>query len=267
MRDLELAAARCADHVMAITGALRDWLISHDIPEEKISLLPNGCSVDQFQPRTRDEELAGSLGLSDAFVIGYLGSVVFYEGVELMVQAVARARRKSKLNIRLLVVGDGGAYGRVLKEIADTPGDFVVTTGRVPHAEIPRYYSIVDVLALARRPLPVCEAISPLKPFESMAMGKPIITSDVAAIREIVDASDAGLVFRCDDVEDFADQIIRAASSPELYAEMCAKAQAWVTQARDWNVLARCAASEVLERFRPPHAPGESDQPVLAPAL
>jgi hypothetical protein len=59
---------------------------------------------------------------------------------------------------------------------------------RVPHEQAPAYMSLFDVAPFPRLPLPVCEMISQIKPFESMATGKAVVVSSVAALTEIVQA-------------------------------------------------------------------------------
>jgi len=261
LRTLEVRAAHAADHVFAITRALKSWLIEEGVPEEKISLLPNGCAVDRFQPLQRDEDFARELGLSKSFVVGYMGSVVFYERVDFIAQAVKAARAKSGLDIRFLLVGDGPVYNQVMTSIRRMGGEeFVVAPGRVPHSEIPRYYSLVDALTLARKDLPVCQVISPLKPLEAMAMAKPVITSDVAAIVEMIDASGGGLIYPSNDVEAFADAIIEIAASPERRKELADKAYKWAVEKRDWQYLAQEAGAEIIRQF-PPAKPKPAKKP------
>lgn len=250
LRDLEIEAAKAADHVFAITGALRGWLIEQGVPAGKISLLPNGCLTSSLQPAPPDLELAGRLGLESAFVVGYIGSIVFYEGVELVAAAIKRARALTGLDIRFLVVGDGPYYAQLKQDLrALNANEFTTLVGRVPHHDVDRYYSIVDALALARRDLPVCHYISPLKPFECMAMGKPMITSDVAAIKEIIDASGGGVTFRSNDIDQCCDRIVEMARSRELRTQMAARGREWVCQERDWAVLAEKALEELTATF------------------
>jgi glycosyltransferase involved in cell wall biosynthesis len=68
--------------------------------------------------------------------------------------------------------------------------------GRVPHDDVNRYHSIIDIAPFPRTPDIVCEFISPLKPFESMAMGQVVVGSDVAALREIITDGEHGRLFK-----------------------------------------------------------------------
>ena len=109
------------------------------------------------------------------------------------------------------------------------------TTRRLGPEEVARYLSIFQITPFPRLPLPVCELISPIKPFESMAMGKACIASSVAALTEIVEPDVRGLVFEKGDAEDFARQIARYLDDPELRERMGRQAREWVLSERDWS--------------------------------
>jgi glycosyltransferase involved in cell wall biosynthesis len=83
----------------------------------------------------------------------------------------------------------------------------------------------------------VCEAISPIKPFESMAMGKAVVVSSVAALTEIVDDGRTGLVFEKGCAKDLAEVLERLLDSPDLRARLGAAARDWVRRERDWSAI------------------------------
>ncbi len=257
-RELEIKAAKSADHVMAITQALKDWLVSEGVDADRISVLPNGCSPDQFAIPERDTEIVEELELApDTTVVGYVGSVVGYEGLPDLVEGVKLARELSGRDIRLLVVGDGLALADLRLAVADAnAGGWAMMTGRVPHADVVRYYSVIDVVALPRKDQPVTRMISPLKPLEALAMGKPLIATDVAALREIVDASNGGVVVPNKAVHALAHAIIDVAEARQEKGEADLRAEAearrqWATTERDWTVLAERALTEIEAAFPP----------------
>jgi glycosyltransferase involved in cell wall biosynthesis len=122
-------------------------------------------------------------------------------------------------------------------------GDVVTFTGRVPHAEVGRYLSLFDVAPFPRLPLPVCELISPIKPFESMAMGKAVVVSSVAALTEIVSDGTTGLVFEKGSADDLAHVLDRLIDDPELRSKLGESARTWVRNERDWSSLVEIVAA------------------------
>jgi glycosyltransferase involved in cell wall biosynthesis len=119
--------------------------------------------------------------------------------------------------------------------------DVVTFTGRVPHDTVDGYYSLVDVSTIPRLPLPICELVSPMKPFEAMAMEKAMLVSDVAALTEIVDNRVTGLTFRKGDVESYAAELTRLINDRELRSRLGKQAREWVVRERDWSVVVRTA--------------------------
>ena len=97
----------------------------------------------------------------------------------------------------LLLVGDGQIRNE-LETLVDEHDlrNRVRFTGRVPHEDVNRYHSIIDIAPFPRTPDIVCEFISPLKPFESMAMGQVVVGSNVAALKEIIVDGEHGRLFR-----------------------------------------------------------------------
>ena len=120
------------------------------------------------------------------------------EDLDYLLEAARELKRRGEQGFSILIVGDGAMLPR-LRELATELelDDVVIFTGRVPHSEVEDYYSVVDIAPFPRKSLPVTEMVSPLKPFEAMAMNKLIISSDVAALDEIMDrfreAIDRGL--------------------------------------------------------------------------
>jgi glycosyltransferase involved in cell wall biosynthesis len=139
----------------------------------------------------------------------------------------------------VLLVGDGPAR-RALERRARGLGldGTAIFTGRQPHAEIARFYGLADVMAFPRKGLPVCEVVSPIKPFEAMAMARPIVVSSVAALTEIVAHERTGLVHRKDDPADLAAQLARLLDRPAWARELGAAGAAWVREHRSWARVA-----------------------------
>ncbi|MFL6172858.1 MAG: glycosyltransferase family 4 protein [Marmoricola sp.] len=245
----EMAACAGAERVFVITEALRREMASRGVPEEKLVVLPNGVHPQLFQPRERDEELAAELGVTGKTVIGYAGGLVHYEGLELLLQAAAELRDRRGgpgADFHLVVVGSGPWERRVHDEAArlHLVDEVVTFTGRVPHEEVGRYLSLFDIAPFPRLPLRVCELISPIKPFESMAMGKAVIVSSVAALTEIVQDEVTGLVFEKGSSSDLARVIGRYLDDPELRSALGAAARSWVLAERDWNKLVDVVSRE-----------------------
>src|SRR5207248_4498618 len=120
-------------------------------PEAKIAVVPNAVDPDAFAPAARDAALAEELGIApDEIVLGYVSTLSRYEGVRFLLEALGRLRGRG-VRARVLVVGDGEDRA-ALEERARALGlgAAAVFTGRVPHREIVRYYSMIDVFVVPR---------------------------------------------------------------------------------------------------------------------
>ena len=234
---LEGTVAREADAVLVITEALGREMVRLGVDPERITVVPNGVDASRFTPRERDEELAQRLGVAGKTVIGYIGGLVHYEGLDLLFQAVAQLREQ-RSDFHVLVVGDG-AHQKALHKIVMKLdlGDVITFTGRIPHEDVEDYLSLVDITPFPRKPLKVCEMISPIKPFESMAMRKTVVASDVAALAEIVQDGVTGRLFAKGDATDLARVLDELLDDPEQRDRLGEAARTWVVEERDWHKI------------------------------
>lgn len=248
-RTLETFVAQQADLVFTLTRALADELVRRGVERDKIRLTPNGVALEEFQPVPRDTELGRQLGLTpECFVVGYVGSVVGYEGLDDLVSALEVSRRAG-IDARVLIVGQGEAIPVLRRQVESQGlGEFVVFAGAVAPSEVRRYYSLMSVVALPRKPLAVCQLVSPLKPLEAMAMRVPVVVSDAAALAEMVTDGVTGLVFPSGNVEALAAQLRRLAQDPELGERLVDAAWAALARGRTWSAVAASVASEYPAR-------------------
>lgn len=247
-RLLETQVCVRADHVFTLTEPMRDELVERGVPREHVDLLPNSCDPARFTPRQRDESLAQRLGLpADVPVIGYIGTFVEYEGLDDLAMACALLKRRG-VAFRLMLVGNENASGLErgpislhVESIAVAEGfsDWLVMPGRVPHEEVEAYYSLIDIAPFPRKPLPVCEMVSPMKPLEALAMEKAVVVSSVRALTEIVNDRRTGRVFDKGDLISLADVLQALIESPVDRLELGRRGREWVSAERTWSQMGR----------------------------
>jgi PEP-CTERM/exosortase A-associated glycosyltransferase len=240
-RALENHVVARADRIAVICEGLRSDLVARGVAAEKIFVSPNGVDLELFgDPPPRDTGLAAELGLGDGPVIGYIGSFYDYEGLEDLVAAMphfAGAAEKA----HLLLVG-GGPVEQALRAQADnSPArDRIHFVGRVPHEQVERYYSLVDVLAYPRKAMRLTELVTPLKPLEAMAQGRLIAASSVGGHRELIDDGATGTLFGPGDPADIARKVGQLLGSPEIWDHRRATARAFVAEKRNWDKNIAC---------------------------
>ena len=254
IRRMEVEAANSADHVLVITEGLKQMLIDEGVDSDKITVAPNGVDGSRLVPILRDEDLAHEIGVKDGPVIGYVGSLVHYEGLDLLLRAVASLNEMGLWKGQILIVGDG-AERRNLERLARESGisESCIFTGRVDFREINRYYSLIDIAPFPRTPADVCEMVSPLKPFEAMAMGKTVICSDVAALQEIIENGVNGLLFEKGDLDSLTGVLAEALEAHRAGDSIGEQAREWVLDNRTWVNTANIIET-VYSSIRKPRA-------------
>jgi len=237
-RAAETAVMDAADAVVTLSETMRtDILARSSIAPDRVVVVPNGVDVDRFVPGPRDAGLAASLGIApDETVIGYISSFTSYEGIEYLIRAAALLRERGR-RIRLLLVGDGEARAdleAVAHEVGVDDGT-AIFTGRVPHADVLRYYRTIDIFVVPRTNDRVSQLVTPLKPYEAMAMEKALVVSAVGALLEIVTDGETGRSFTPEDAVSLTDVLEPLLADPAERARLGAAAREWVTANRTWD--------------------------------
>jgi PEP-CTERM/exosortase A-associated glycosyltransferase len=235
-RSLETRALKRANHVFTICEGLRSDIVARGIAAEKVTVIPNAVDIDLFDVGgMADPALKHQLGLVDCTVLGFIGSFYAYEGLDLLLAALPQILVKVP-NVRVLLVG-GGPQDAALKAQAQALGlqDKVVFTGRVPHAEVQRYYDLVDVLAYPRHSMRLTELVTPLKPLEAMAQGRLLVASDVGGHKELIRHGETGVLFKAGSAASLAETIIALVQQPERWPLLRAAGRRFVESERNWT--------------------------------
>jgi PEP-CTERM/exosortase A-associated glycosyltransferase len=232
---LETWVCRKAAHVTVISDGLRSDLLDRGIPADKITIIPNGVDLGKFSARKSDLVRLDRWNFKNKMVIGFIGSFFRYEGLDLLIEAFARLVR-TRSDIGLLLVGDGEMKSELLNRIKQLHlEELVAIPGSVPSTVIPEIYGLIDVLVYPRHSMRLTELVTPLKPLEAMAMGKPLIASDVGGHRELIQNYRTGLLFKAGSVSALVGAVERLLDSADLRRELGERALWWVSQNRSWE--------------------------------
>ncbi len=179
---------RAADMVLPVTNVLADHVRAAGVAEEKICVIQNGVSKEFLAPRD-GSRIRERYQLQDKLVLGFTGFVRDWHRVDRVIQFLAIHPQR---DVHLMVVGDGPVRDS-LETLAEVLGisNRVVFTGVVQREEIPDYIAAFDV---ALQPA-VVDYASPLKLFEYMALGKPVLAPDSANICEVLTNGQDAILF------------------------------------------------------------------------
>lgn len=254
-RALETRALQRADAVTTICDGLRGDMLKRGIAADKITVIPNAVDLSQFRfTATADEELMQKYGLTRGNTLGFAGSFYAYEGLDILLRAMPLVLRAVP-QARLLLLG-GGPQEAELRALA-TYLDLdraVHFAGRVPHSEMTRYYSAMDVMVYPRVSRRLTDLVTPLKPLEAMAMGKLVVASDVGGHRELIRDGQNGHLFSAGSHEALAHCLIKQLRAPGTWNGVITNGRAYVASERTWKASVeryRAVYADVLKRARP----------------
>ncbi|GAA1145806.1 glycosyltransferase [Nesterenkonia lutea] len=252
-RDTERRVRERADRVVTLAETMKNFILGESpdgsITPDRVHLVRNAVDGEDFPVHGEDSGLRETLGIpAESVVVGYISSMVEYEGVETLIDGFNRLSRDRE-NVRLLLVGDGMHLNK-LKKYAEGAGvENIVFTGRIPHDRVAEYYRAIDIFVVPRRRSRVTELVTPLKPFEAFATGRAVVMSDVSALAEIAaDSGGAARLFRAGDDLDLSIVLRDLVDNPDLRKTIGLRGAKWVREHRSWAANAS-AYSRIYEEL------------------
>jgi len=262
------ATRRCvdsADVVACVSGAVADWItaLTGGSAAERTLVSPNGVNTTRIAPAPRSTGVPARA----AFTIGFVGTLKPWHGVEVLLRAatIAAARYPGGQEWRLVIAGSGPeekALRHRARELFSAQGCLAVEfTGAVAPEEIPQLLRSFDV---AVAPYPQAAAadqyFSPLKVYEYLAAGIPVIASAIGQIPSIITHTVTGLLVQPGSDEELASALLALQADPGLRRRLGAAARTAAVEHHDWStVLARVLAP--LDRAAPfPAVPARTHQ-------
>jgi glycosyltransferase involved in cell wall biosynthesis len=237
-----------ADAVVTVTEQLRDFMRNVYHVRKPITVVSNAADVEAFQPMPQPEARR-ALGIPNtAKLILFVGNLGHRYGVQSLIEAVHLLHEQS-IQATCYIVGQGPEQAEVVQRI-ETLGlaETVHMTGRQPADTIPLYVNAADVcVMLHKRGAVASTGLAPLKLFEYMACGKPVVATDLANIGDLVRKHRCGLVVEPDSPAALADGIRRVLADPAAAAQMGANGQTAAVSYYSWDIAAE-RIEAVLER-------------------
>jgi PEP-CTERM/exosortase A-associated glycosyltransferase len=239
-RAMENYVVKRANAVTTICEGLRGDLINRGFNSNKFTVIANAVNIEQFElitahDKKNNNDLLESLKLQYCDVLGFLGSFYAYEGLDLVIDAMPTVLACNP-KARLLLVG-GGPQEIALKAQVEALNlkEKVIFTGRVPHADVGKYYSLVDLLVYPRKSMRLTHLVTPLKPLEAMAQGKAVIASDVGGHKELISDNETGFLFSAGDSHELAQRLVELLADKNKLNSVVHAGRAYVEDVRNWQ--------------------------------
>ncbi len=233
-RRLEWEALKRADRVVTICESLKDDLIARGVPAHKLFQAPNGVDTAAFAPREPDAELVARYGLQGKTVIGFVGSLYLFEGLEFLVDAVL-CLLNQRGDVKLLLAGEGEVEASLRSRIPADKREQIIFAGKVPHPQVKAYYSVMDVLVYPRVRSRLTELTTPLKPLEAMAQQRVVVGSDIGGLRELIRDGETGCLVEPENVEALTQCLAALVDDADKRQALAQRAREFVVRERDWE--------------------------------
>jgi glycosyltransferase involved in cell wall biosynthesis len=240
IQKVENMAARCSDRIVSVTPQIASYLIQkYSCQRDKIEIVGNGVNGKRFYPiqdKTLLSEWRRRWGIDpEDTVILFVGNLALWQGVDILVEAAARLLPGND-RLKFLIVGDGVLKTSLIKKVSETRLEKAfIFTGMVDHNEIPFFINIADICVA-----PFISArnrktgLSPLKVYEYMACGKPVISSRIWSL-EWIEEEGAGCLVEPGDVISLEKALLELQKEPRKRIVMGRKGLQIVREKFDWE--------------------------------
>jgi len=228
-----------ADAVIVVSSALREHALACGVARDRVHVLPNGVDPAAFHQGPRDPAVRARLKLGPGPVLGFVGGLRPWHGVEILPALLERLAPRHP-DLRLVIAGDGPLRAdleRGLDERGLAPR--VVFTGLLPHEETAAVIRQFDVALAPYGPTEHAFYFSPLKLFEYMACGIAVVAPELGQIPEIIRHGETGLLYPAGDLDGLASRCEELVADPTLRARLGRAAARLVQGAHTWDHNAR----------------------------
>lgn len=222
-----------ASAILVVSREVADYLRRFPGTGDKVEIVPNGVNVDRIRPGV-PPLYAPSPG---SYTVGFVGTLKPWHGLPILARAFAKVLPQCP-GARLLIGGDGPERETFEHDLRALNA-FEATTfaGALPPASIPNLLASMDV-AVAPYPAEELFYFSPLKVFEYMAAGLPIVASDIGQIAEVIEDGVTGLLCKPDDYDELAAVLEDLRGRPDFREKLGKAARLQAERAHTWAHVA-----------------------------
>ena len=224
-----------SNRVVVVSEAMVDFVRSLGIPRKRIVLLPNGVNPSKFYPDDSNRQIVRSkLKLNSKIVIGFVGNFRPWQDIETLIDAFCLIHSNNS-DVHLLIVGDGPTRDKFEQQVQRAGLSTNVTwTGIIPHINVPAYISAMDI-TIAPYHANENFYFSPIKVFEYMAVGKPVVASKIGQLKKIIKNGKTGHHYETGNVKQLKNLLQELINNPQLRKRLGESARKWVTKNRTWD--------------------------------
>lgn len=245
-REAEAAAIASADAVLPVSSALASYARKLGARSERVRVVPNAVDPVLFAPRARPPR-RGTESERASFTVGFVGSLKPWHGLDLLARALEFAEEKGLAHWRARVVGDGPGRESLARrlEAAGFDASRARFTGAVPHESVPAEMALFDAAVVPYEDLPGFY-FSPLKLYEALASGVPVVATASGDVAEALDHGRWGSLVPPGDARALFEALVAIDRDPAGAAARASAASDFVRSERSWDKNAETVEAVIL---------------------
>lgn len=208
-----------AKHIVALSPGMKEGVLACNIPESKVSMIPNMAKIDEFYPRDVNKGLMQSLGLkADSFKVVHFGSLGLANGAHTIIESAKLL--KSNPEVEFVFIGGGSTESDLIELCRTYDLKNVHFLGKFPMKVTSEIVNFCDISIVSFLDLPILYTNSPNKLFDSLSAGKPIIVNSAGWTRDLVENNQCGYYVSPSFPEELVERILHLRQQPEEVQKM-----------------------------------------------
>ena len=235
--SLDKLASKKANHLIAVTQGLKDYLIElNNRPEKEITVIPNGVNISKFRPMNMAESRKKH-GLDYDNLVIFMGTLAHWQGISFLIEAVELLKNE---DFTVLIVGSG-PIEQELRDIVNKKQleSKIKFTGPVDYSDIPGYINCGDICVAPftiNRNMKI--GLSPLKVYEYGACGKPVVASRIKNL-EFIELEKIGRLVEPENPKALAESIKNMLANKKEAETMGLNARKLMETKYNWDCIAQ----------------------------
>ncbi|MCL7413960.1 MAG: glycosyltransferase family 4 protein [ANME-2 cluster archaeon] len=182
-KPFEKKTIKGADKIFVINKGLKDYAVEMGGSANKISVIPAGVDLEKFNPKVDGSLIREKYGINkDDILLFFMGWIYDFSGMKEVAESLSTTDNEK---IKIMIVGEGDLYEPLLNMRSEKKLDGkLILTGKIPFEKIPEHIAAADICLLPAYKNEIMMNIVPIKVYEYMAMGKPVIATNLPGIQK-----------------------------------------------------------------------------------
>ena len=246
-----MESIRISDKVITVTPNIKEYILkNYSINNDDIEVISNGANTSIFRPMEQNNARERLSLDRNALYTCFVGNLVEWQGVEILINAIPSVLNECS-NARFLILGDGPLRNDLeILAKALKVYDKIDFKGFVQYLEVPFYINSSNLcVAPFIKDRNQITGLSPLKVYEYLSCGKPVISSNISGIRDIFDESKCGFLVEPEESTELAKAIVRMLKNKDLQSQMGLNGRRYIVENHSWTVAA-LKVSNICNRLK-----------------